>query len=190
MCTSERTASTSNPIAAIWASRLGRVCSRETYKPFASRCRAFAWRIAYVRVDFIVPGRPDTSTTWPTGKPPPRTSSRPSMNVGIFFVPMELPPASFGQRDATRPSEPVEFPVKIGIEPEPEHLGQGEPPNAVDRVALVVAHRAHAAVRAEVPDLRMDRVRVSREHRVRRREEPAFVDRFGVRFARLFRVLG
>jgi len=46
MCTSARTASTSNPIAAIWASRLGRVCSRETYRHFASRWRAFAWRIA------------------------------------------------------------------------------------------------------------------------------------------------
>src|SRR3989442_15959951 len=134
MCTSERTASTSNPIAAIWASRLGRVCSRETYKPFASRCRAFAWRIAYVRVDFIVPGKPETSTTCPTGKPPPRTSSRPSMNVGIFFVPMDLPPSSFGQCDATRPSEPVEFPVEICFKPGPGQLVQTEPPEPVDRV--------------------------------------------------------
>src|SRR2546422_104317 len=176
--------------AASASTRVGGVCSRETYKPFASRCRAFACRIAYVKVDFIVPGKPDTSTTCPTGKPPPRTSSRPSMNVGIFFVPMELPPSSFGQCDATRPSEPVEFPVEIGIEPEPEHLGQGEPPDAVDRVALVVPHRAHAAVRTEVPDLRMDSVLVTRERRVRRREEPALVDRFRVRLARLFRVRG
>src|SRR2546426_3613584 len=144
MCTSERTASTSNPIAAIWASRLGRVCSRETYKPFASRCRAFACRIAYVKVDFIVPGKPDTSTTCPTGKPPPRTSSRPSMNVGIFFVSMALPPSRFGQCDATRPSEPVEFPVEMGIEPEPVHLGKGKPPGQVYRVRPVVRHPAHA----------------------------------------------
>src|SRR5438445_6153198 len=188
MCTSERTASTSNPIAAICASRLGRVCSRETYKPFASRCRAFAWRIAYVRVDFIVPGNPEMSTTCPTGKPPPRTSSRPSMNVGIFFVTIALPPASAGQRHAARSAESVELPVEIGVEPKPEHLGQGEPPDAVDRVALVVPHRAHASVRAEVANLRMDRVLVSRERRVRRREEPALVDRFRVRLARHFRV--
>src|SRR5438093_982338 len=115
------------------------------------------------------------------------TRSTPSMS---FFVVIVLPPSSFGQCDATRPSEPVEFPVEIGFKPEPEHLGQGEPPDAVDRVALVVPHRAHAAVRTEVPDLRMDSVLVTRERRVRRREEPAFVDRFRVRLARLFRVRG
>src|SRR2546430_15806342 len=131
--------------------------------------------MAYGRVNFSVPGKPDTCTTCPTGKPPPRTSSRPSLNVGIFFVPMELPPSSFGQCDATRPSEPVEIPVEIGFKPEPEHVGQGEPPDAVYRVALVVPHRAHAAVRTEGPDLRMDSVLVTRERRVRRREEPAFV---------------
>src|SRR5436309_3136800 len=190
MCTSERTASTSKPIAAIWASRLGRVCSRDTYRPFAARCRAFPYRIAYVKVDFIVPGRPETSTTCPTGKPPPRTSSRPSMNVGIFFAPMALPPASSRQRDPTGPAEPVEFPVEIGVEPDPEHLGQGERPDAVDRVALVVAHRTHPAVRAQVPDLRVDRVLGGGEGRVRRREEPALIDRFCVRFARFLRVLG
>src|SRR5256712_7202542 len=189
MWTSERTASTSNPIAAIWASRLGRVCSRETYNPFASLCRAFAWRIAYVKVDFIVPGKPETRMTCPTGKPPPRTSSRPSMNVGIFFVPMDLPPASSGQR-AARSAESIEFPIEIGVDPEPEHFGQGERPDAVDRVPLVVAHRGHAAVRAEVPDLRVDRVLVAAERRVRRREEPALVDRFRVRLARHLRVLG
>src|SRR5712691_2931348 len=190
MWTSERTASTSNPIAAIWASRLGRVCSRETYNPFASLCRAFAWRIAYVKVDFIVPGKPETSTTCPTGKPPSRTSSRPSMNVGIFFVPIVLPPASSGQGDATRPTEPIELPVEIGIEADPEHLGQGERPDAVDRVALVVAHRAHPPVRAQVPDLRVDRILVSGERRVRRREESALVDRLRIRFASLLRVRG
>src|SRR2546422_7273497 len=176
MCTSERTASTSNPIAAIWASRLGRVCSRETYKPFASRCRAFACRIAYVKVDFIVPGKPETSTTCPTGKPPPRTSSRPSMNVGIFSVPIVLPPVGSGQGDATRPTEPIEFPIEISIEPDPEHLGQRERAYAIDRVALVVAHRAHAPVRTEVPDLSVDRGLVAGEDRVRCREESALVD--------------
>src|SRR5256712_13221320 len=97
------------------------------------------------------------STTCPTGKPPPRTSSRPSMNVGIFFVTIALPPASAGQRHAARSAESIEFPIEIGVEPEPEHLGQGDPPDAVDRVALVVAHRAHASVRAEVANVLMDR---------------------------------
>src|SRR5713226_2186918 len=127
MWTSERTASTSNPIEAIWASRLGRVCSRETYKPFASLCRAFAWRIAYVKVDFIVPGKPETRMTCPSGKPPSSTSSRPSMNVGIFFVPIALPPASSRQGESTRPPEPFELPVEVLLEADPQHLGQGEP---------------------------------------------------------------
>src|SRR2546425_1041440 len=85
MCTPPRTASMSKPIEAICRSKLGRVCSRETYKHFACSCRAFPWRIEYVKVDFIVPGRPETRMTWPSGRPPPSSSSSPSMNVGIFF---------------------------------------------------------------------------------------------------------
>src|SRR5437667_3117531 len=156
MCTSGRTASTSNPTAAIWASRLGRVCSRDTYRPFAARCRAFAWRIAYVRVDFIVPGRPETSTTCPSGKPPSSTSSRPSMNVGIFFLAIALPPTRPGQGEATRPPEPFEFPVEVLLEAEPQHLGQGEPADTMDRVALGGSQRAHPAGGARAPDLPVD----------------------------------
>src|SRR6266705_4020579 len=170
MCTSERTASTSNPIAVICASRLGRVCSRETYKPFASLCRAFACRIAYVKVDFIVPGKPETRTTCPSGKPPSRTSSRPSLNVGIFFMLIALPPTRPGQGEATRPPEPLELPVEILLEADPQHLRQGEPADAMDRMALVVSHRAHPAVRAQVPDLRVDDVCVSGERRIGRRK--------------------
>src|SRR2546427_13097432 len=127
MCRSPRTASTSKPIEAICRSKLGRVCSRDTYRHFACRCRAFPWRIAYVKVDFIVPGRPETRTTCPSGKPPSSTSSRPSMNVGIFFVAIALPPTRPGQGEATRPPEPFEFPVEVLLEAEPQHLGQGEP---------------------------------------------------------------
>src|SRR2546428_576893 len=118
------------------------------------------------------------------------TRSRGSMNVAIFFAPMDPHPASWGQRSAARAAGSVEFPIEIGVDPGPEHFGQGERPEAVDRVPLVVAHRGHAAVRAEVPDLRVDRVLVAAERRVRRREEPAFVDRFRVRLARHLRVLG
>src|SRR5206468_3728573 len=78
----------------------------------------------------------------------------------------------------------------LGLEADSEHLGQRERPDAVDRVALIVAHRAHPAVRAQVPDLRVDRALGGGEGRVRRREEPALIDRFCVRFARFLRVLG
>src|SRR5437870_4801782 len=111
------------------------------------------------------------------------------MNVGIFFVIIALPPAGPGQGEAARPPEPLELPIEVFLEADPEHLGQREATDAMDRMALVVPHRAHPAVGAQVPDLRVDHVRVPSERRVGRREEAAFVDRFRVRFAGLLRVL-
>src|SRR2546428_594118 len=111
------------------------------------------------------------------------------MNVGIFFVAIALPPTGPGQSEATRPPEPIELPVEILLEAEPEHLRECEAADAMDRVALVVPHRAHTAVGAQVADLGVDRVGISGEGRVGRREEPAFVDRFRVGFAGFLRVL-
>src|SRR2546425_12060277 len=127
--------------------------------------------------------------TCPSGKPPSRTSSRPSMNVGIFFVAIALPPTGPGQGEATRSPEPLELPVEVLLEADSQHLGQREAANAMDRVALVVPHRAHPAAGAQVPDLRVDDVGISGEGRVGRREEPALVDRFRVRFAGFLWVL-
>src|SRR2546422_5443276 len=87
------------------------------------------------------------------------------MNVGIFFVAIALPPTGPGQSEATRPPEPIELPVEILLETEPEHLRQGEAADAMDRVALVVPHRAHSAVGAQIPDLRVDGVGIAGECR-------------------------
>src|SRR5712692_147604 len=110
------------------------------------------------------------------------------MNVGIFFVAIALPPTGPGQGEATRPPEPFELPVEILFESDPQHLRQCEAADAVDRMALVVPHRAHPAVGAQVPDLRVDDVRVPGERGVGRSEEAALVDRFRVRFAGLLRI--
>src|SRR5436309_1469691 len=52
-------------------------CSRVKYADLRLSWSAFWYRIEYVREDFMVPGAPLTRTTYPSGIPPFRTSSKP-----------------------------------------------------------------------------------------------------------------
>src|SRR6267378_6448425 len=102
---------------------------------------------------------------------------------------LRLPPASLCDRDAARPSEPIELPVEVRVCPNSQHLGESEGPDAVDGQTLVVAHRADPAVRAAVADLRPHGVVVTPEGRVAAVVDSSFVGGFRVRVARLGRVV-
>src|SRR6267378_1668769 len=102
---------------------------------------------------------------------------------------LRLPPASPCDRNAARPSEPIELPIEVRVRTNSQHLGESEGPDAVDGQALVVAHRADPAVRAAVADLRSDGVVVTPEGRVAAVVDPSFVGGFRIPLARLHRVV-
>src|SRR3990172_7157407 len=115
--------------------------------------------MAYARVDFIVPGRPDTRMTWPAGMPPPRVSSRPSTNVGSFLISSVIHLHSRGaQGDATRDAELMERLDIVASRGDSEHLRQPEGPEACDLGAFLVHPRARLAVRTFHADLHSNRV--------------------------------
>src|SRR5207247_444016 len=111
------------------------------------------------------------------------------MYVWIFVVSKASLPLRARERDATRSSEAFELPIVIGVQADPEHLGEREGADAMHGQPLVVAHRADAAVDALVPDLRMDGVAVGPKYAVAAVEEAALVRRLRVLLARFGRVV-
>src|SRR3989475_2919982 len=113
------------------------------------------------------------------------------MYVEIFFVSISvLPPPGPRKGDLAWPSEPVQLPVEIRIESDPEHLGERERADAVHGQSFVMAGRAYAAVWTAVANLRMDCVGVPSEHAVTPVEEARGIGRLGEGLARLRRIVG